>query len=121
MFNHNYMKNYKKTDPEVNDGKSIVEDAGYIPAKTRIENMIFAGQRLAESRKENFDFQPGQDIDESFYDPTRKKNFDLAEASQQMYSTQQKISAKQKIYDQQQSEAVKASENQIEPPDGVQK
>lgn len=57
----------------------ITESAGYITAKQRIENMILAGQRLVEFRKEQFDFP--DKIDENFSDPTRDKNFDLADAT----------------------------------------
>lgn len=80
MFNTKY--NYKKVSiPEKNSGRSPVETAGYIPANQRIENMMLAGQRLSESRKEQYDFPDGE-IDESYNDPTRSKNFDLADASQ---------------------------------------
>ena len=42
--------------------------------------MILAGQRLVEHRKEMYDFSDGKDIDESFTDPTRSKNFDMSDA-----------------------------------------
>ena len=71
---------HEKSPGEVNLGKSLVEKAGYIPAQARIENMILAGQRLVEHRKEMYDFSDGKDIDESFTDPTRSKNYDMADA-----------------------------------------
>lgn len=71
--------NHEKSPGEVNLGEVLVEKAGYIPAKVRIENMILAGQRLVEHRREMYDFD-GEDIDESFSDPTRSKNFDMADA-----------------------------------------
>ena len=54
MFNtpHNYKK---VSEPEKNSGISLTEKAGYIPAKKRIEDMIFAGQRLSDYRKSQFD------------------------------------------------------------------
>ena len=71
---------HEKSPGEVNLGKNLVEKAGYIPAQARIENMILAGQRLVEHRKEMYDFSDGNDIDESFTDPTRSKNYDMSDA-----------------------------------------
>ena len=71
---------HEKSPSEVNLGKNLVEKAGYIPAQARIENMILAGQRLVEHRKEMYDFSDGKDIDESFTDPTRSKNYDMSDA-----------------------------------------
>lgn len=81
MFTVPYKKDRFKTPPEINSGKSLVEKAGYVSAKTRIENMILAGQRLVDYRKHQFDFPDGN-IDEEFNDPTRMSNFDLADATQ---------------------------------------
>lgn len=41
---------------------------------------MLAGQRLIEHRQELYDFKRGQEPDESFSDPTRSKNFDMADA-----------------------------------------
>jgi len=71
---------HEKSPGEVNQGKNLVEKAGYIPAQARIENMILAGQRLIEYRKEMYDFSDGNDIDETFSDPTRSKNYDMSDA-----------------------------------------
>lgn len=60
-------------------GEILVEKAGYIDLQKRIENMMLAGNRLVEGRKEMYDFDG--DVDEDFYDPTREKSFDLADAS----------------------------------------
>lgn len=65
--------------PEINKGKRMVEIAGYIPANKRIENIINAGQRLVLSRSEQYDFPDGND--DGSTDPTRKLDFDMAEAS----------------------------------------
>lgn len=50
----------------------LVETAGYIPAKNRIENLILAGMRLKASRAEQYDIQPGVDQDDCDIDPTRR-------------------------------------------------
>lgn len=64
--------------PEKNSGQIIVERAGYVSAKKRIEDMIDAGQRLVDYRKSEFDFPDGKDT--GFNDPTRNSNFDLVDA-----------------------------------------
>ena len=73
---------HQKTVPEANLGKRLVEKAGYIPAKDRIENMILAGQRLIEHRMSMYDFDSNKELDENYFDPTRSKNFDMADAFQ---------------------------------------
>lgn len=94
LFNtkYNYVKHSK---PEVNSGKTLVEKAGYLSAQKRIENMILAGQRLVDYRKAQYDFPEGE-IKEDFEDPTRAKNFDLAEATQLQLRTEASLKARQK-------------------------
>ena len=72
----------RKRQYEVIDPHSETEQAGYIPPQIQIENMILAGERLNQSRKEQYDFASADEIDEDAYDPTRSGNFDLADASQ---------------------------------------
>ena len=57
---------------ETNSGITLVERAGYISAQVRIENLMLAGQRLVQARKEMYDFPDGK-IDFDFNDPTRRK------------------------------------------------
>lgn len=100
MFNHNYIKEFKNhSKPEINSGETLVETAGYIPAKKKIENMILAGQRLVEYRKSQFDFEDHKSIDEDYYDPTRNKNLDMAEAFQMSDSATRRLKAFQKAQD----------------------
>lgn len=66
------------TEYEPGGGEVITEQAGYVPAKRKIEEMIYAGKRLVESRREQFD---SVDDSEPEIDPTRDPNFDLADAS----------------------------------------
>ena len=103
---------HEKSPGEINLGKNIVERAGYIPAQARIENMILAGQRLVEHRKEMYDFSDGKDIDESFSDPTRSKNYDMSDAF--MMSEVIKNNIRQK-------ELLKASQTAQEPQQEAQK
>jgi len=73
-FQTKYNRN--KRVYEKPSGKSGVETAGYIPAKQKIESFFLAGARLIQSRKEQYDFPPGTEPDENYYDPTRNKWLD---------------------------------------------
>nr|QJB20220.1 MAG: hypothetical protein [Microvirus sp.] len=66
-----------------NNGKIITETAGYISAQKRIENLMLAGQRLIASRNAMYDFQ-GEIDPNAECDPTRRGEFDLADASQEL-------------------------------------
>jgi hypothetical protein len=46
--------------------------------------MMLAGERLDQWRNAVYDFQPGEDVDEEFDDPTRRPNFDWADADHLM-------------------------------------
>lgn len=98
----------QKTPPERNSGISMTEKAGYIPAKARIENMMLAGQRLVAHRAEMYDFTDFKQIDESFIDPTRSKNFDMADATQFALNIEN---------NKKQADALKASQTAQEPSD----
>lgn len=81
-YGHQFSKTRFRAVPEKNSGKTLVETAGYISAQKRIENMILAGQHLVDFRKSQFDFPDKDSINDDFYDPTRSKNYDMADASQ---------------------------------------
>lgn len=81
----------KSEDPLENHGPSHVETAGYVPAKVKIEQMILAGQRLVDWRKEQFDFSPEVDDDDNFVDPTRTPGYDMADAHQDMMETEERL------------------------------
>lgn len=66
---------------EPGGGKRVTESAGYIPAEVQIEEMLLAGKRLGEYRKERYDFAEDEEVPEDFIDPTRAPGLDLAEAS----------------------------------------
>lgn len=70
-----------KHQAESGGGEKLVETQGYIPADVQIEQLIGAGVRLDNYRKEAYDFGPGEEVPDDFVDPTRKKGIDLAEVS----------------------------------------
>ena len=86
------------------------EQSGYVDPKRQIEDMILAGRRLDEARKNQYDFPSGEDIDEDLYDPTRSGNFDLSDASQMQFEAAERIKA---------DKALKASQTAQNAPEGV--
>lgn len=65
------------SEPEVNSGEVLVETAGYIDKKTRIENLIEAGERLEASRR---GYDAENDEEDIPIDITRRGDFDLVDA-----------------------------------------
>ena len=47
--------NYERIPQNEVDTKEIVETAGYVPRQKTIENLLMCGQRLVESRMEEYD------------------------------------------------------------------
>ena len=90
----------------------ITEQAGYVPPKIQIENMILAGRRLNEARLNQFDFPNEDSIDENANDPTRSGNFDLSDASQMHFDAVERLNA--------QEAAAKASKVAVKPSQNAQ-
>lgn len=87
----NTRENRIKKNYEVNSGRVVVEQAGYISKQKRIDNIIAAGQRLIMARSEMYDYPPGVEPDiNAPMDPTRRKDFDLADASMLLNTIQPK-------------------------------
>ena len=80
---------------EVNSGELMVEKAGYIPAKIRIEQIIDAGKRLIEFRKEQFDYNNGEE-DLSPDIRTRSKSYDMSDASQDLQDVELRMAKAKK-------------------------
>lgn len=77
-----FFTQYDRPDliEEVMSDDSITETAGYIPPERQIVDMINAGVRLGEFRKEAYDFGSGEEVPDDYIDPTRSPNFDMADA-----------------------------------------
>jgi len=105
--------------PEKNSGEKLVETAGYIPAKKRIENLMLAGLHLKEYRMEQFDFHENQ-VDETYFDRTRSKNFDLSDVSSMRRELEER--SKEKIREAKERKAqLEASQTIIEAPQTASK
>lgn len=88
-----YDFDLNKANPEVIDNETIVEQSGYEPADRKIMNMIYAGQRLKEARREMYDFDGENEDYDAPIDPTRKPGLDLAEASEILMESQERLFA----------------------------
>jgi hypothetical protein len=84
-FNYQFG-NPPKPDYEVGGGEKLVDTSGYVSAEEQILNMLNAGMRLDESRKEMYDtdedFGDDSDFDSVGFDPTRLPGVDPADVSQ---------------------------------------
>ena len=67
---------YKK---EQNKAGTLVNKAGYVSAKIRIENIIDAGRRLIKYREEQYDFNDKNLNLDQPCDPLRSKSVDFAD------------------------------------------
>ena len=78
-FNTPYERDHTPEAP--NSGEIITEQQGYISAQDQIEALIFAGQRLDESRA-GYEFDEDQEVPDDYFDPTTMRNLDPVEAQQ---------------------------------------
>ena len=71
--------NYERIPQNEVDTKEIVETAGYVPRQKTIENLLLCGQRLVESRMEEYD---GSTVEEALENASvvRVNDFDIAES-----------------------------------------
>jgi len=84
--------NDKNTDftPSINNTKV---EQNHITAAKQIKLFREAGIRLAEYRKEQYDFENEQEAEANptFHDPTRNPGFDLADATETLRSVANKM------------------------------
>lgn len=67
--------------PEINLDDPIVETAGYRSAEVQISEMLMAGQRLVDYRKQRYEFGGEEVVPTDYHDPTRRPGFDMADAT----------------------------------------
>lgn len=113
----NYNRPESKGEP--GGGKQITESAGYIPIRVQVENMLLAGERLGEYRREKYDFGEGVEIpDDVVPDPTRSASFDMADGSQIARVTAANLSAQAREAKKKADENSAALVDQEAPPKG---
>ena len=71
--------NFVEGEQSLFDDKEIVETAGYVPRQKTIENLQMCGQRLIESRMDEYD---GSTVEEALENASvcRVNNLDIAES-----------------------------------------
>lgn len=113
MFKSKYE--FKPQAGEPGGGPVLVERAGYIPAKIQIENLIDAGKRLKEHRKELYDVFDGEGSEDEVL--VRKPNYDLADASQEALAINARMQKRKAQLDAEKAaeEAANKAEAEAEP------
>lgn len=71
--------NFLEGEQSLFDDKEIVETAGYVPRQKTIENLLLCGQRLLDSRMEEYD---GETVEEAEKNASvcRVNNLDLVDS-----------------------------------------
>lgn len=71
--------NFKPIEQPLIDETEVVETAGYVPREKTIENLLLCGQRLIESRMEEYD---GDSVEEAEKNApvTRVNNLDIIDS-----------------------------------------
>ena len=100
---------------EINSGEQITETAGYIPADVQIQDMIAAGMRLGEYRREMYDFDANENIPDDFIDPTRTPGVDVVDVENAGIVVNARIAEAQKLMKKAQEEkAASDAEKKVE-------
>ena len=86
-----------KPDKEINSGEQVTETAGYIPADIQIEDMLAAGMRLGEYRREMYDFDANEEVPEDFMDPTRSPGVDVVDVQNAALAVNSRIVEAQEL------------------------
>lgn len=73
---------WRKDLPEIFSSDSIIDPSGYISPKQRITNLIRAGERLDQYRRELYDLQHDQEDDGIWMDEMRAPGLDYADITQ---------------------------------------
>lgn len=76
--------NYQFSRGEINNHDFMIDPTGYIPPKRQIENMLYAGALLDQSRLDDFDFREGEELAYRKEFDVRKPDFDRVDASRIM-------------------------------------
>lgn len=123
MYRVGFKKDWVK-DLEPGGGKVMVELTGYIPVQRRIQQIMDAGHRLVEHRTaENyFHFKPGEEPDLTFENYVGQKNYDPADATQDLYRNKARLAAQTKEFEEKRNKLVTekaAAEAAQKPPQGA--
>lgn len=107
-----FVTAYNRVRPlgEFNDGPSLVDTAGYVPARKLIESYMRAGHNLAAARAAGeYDFPAAETVDESFFDPTRQSGFDFGDAAELASTLSYSLRAQREAAEQAAADAAQAA------------
>nr|WAE43368.1 MAG: hypothetical protein [Microviridae sp.] len=76
-----YSAFHHPVSPGEEGSRESMTEQVYIPLKDQVDEMLLAGRQLEAYRKELYHFQPGEEVNEDFEDPTLHPSFDAADAS----------------------------------------
>lgn len=109
IFFTKYIRPSREVRGEINNGKELVEKGGYIQPDSMIKRLLIAGARLDAFREAGgYEFQPGEEIPDDYFDPTRSLGYDLVDADRDMQRQREIIDRK--------LEARKAAKKDVETP-----
>ena len=94
-----FYTKYKRPEKffEINSGEVIVESAGVVPTRKRVEGMILAGMRLDAMRGELYDAVDERVVDSDIdVDPTRSPGYDIFDAVQDAKAVGAKLRMQEK-------------------------
>ena len=90
-------KNRKRGPGEKRTGReTITNQTGYIPLSMQLARLEAAGQQLSAYRAENYDFPPGVIVDDELQDPTRRPDYDMADASTALRDLERKLTERKR-------------------------
>lgn len=101
---------------EVNGGDFVTEQSGYMSTEQLVTDMLKAGKALEDYRNGMYDLDEEADWDEDVpLDPTRRKDFDLADFTALKLRHEQKLE-EYKAQKKADEEAKKKAQDESEPP-----
>lgn len=80
--------NYVPEEGERLSQEIMIDPTGYIPAKRQIENMLYAGAILDQTRLGDYDFRDGEELEYRKEFDVRRPDFDRVDASNMLQQLQ---------------------------------
>lgn len=81
--------------PEKNDQVTMTETAGYIPAQLQIKRLVDAGKQHLLNKSQAYDYPEGAP-DDGYLAPDRRRNYDIADAHQELMATKANFKSRKK-------------------------
>lgn len=92
-YNRQFHPEENEHTGEVGSDVTHVETAGYRTTAQMIDEIMAAGDRLVAYRQAVYDYDAGAEVPDDAVDPTRRPDFDLADASEALAQVQARAEA----------------------------